>query len=260
MKTKLRISISVLGILLLSGALSAQSLKGKIVDNKSGEPIAGAVVAYDKGSISTDDQGGFSVKENESGDRLTISSLGYKSQEITVGDRSQHLVIRLEEDKKALDQVVVTGYGKSSKEKLTGSVSTITAETLAQYPGTNLLEVLQGRIAGLTIARTSGLQGSATSINIRGVNTFTSGASGHTCCVSGDATNTNTEPLVIIDGVPFINQSVSPLDLGAVGAVGPLATLSTSDVERIDVLKDADATAIYGSRGANGVILITTKK
>ncbi|MDR2564211.1 MAG: TonB-dependent receptor plug domain-containing protein [Prevotellaceae bacterium] len=258
MKTKLKISVTILSFLLLSGHLNAQSLKGKIVDKKSGEPIAGAVVAYDKGSVLTDDQGTFTVNQKESGDRLSVSILGYKSQEVALGDRPQNLVIRLDAEQKALSEVVVTGYGKSSKEKLIGSVSTITAETLAQYPGTNLLEVLQGRVAGLTIARSSGLAGSATSINIRGVNTFTSGASGCACCISGEVTN--TEPLVIVDGVPFINQSVSPLDLGAVGSIGPLATLSTSDVERIDILKDADATAIYGSRGANGVILITTKK
>jgi TonB-dependent SusC/RagA subfamily outer membrane receptor len=78
------------------------------------------------------------------------------------------------------------------------------------------------------------------------------------CCVDEEATN--TEPLIIVDGIPFINQSISAWEIGAAGAIGPLATISTSDLERIDVLKDADATAIYGSRGANGVILITTKK
>lgn len=248
-----------MAFLLFTGNLNAQSLQGKIVDKKSGEPIAGALVAFDNGGVSTNDQGEFSVDPKETKGLLKIAFLGYKPQQVAINEKSKNLVIRLEEDPKALDEVVVIGYGKSSKEKLTGSVSTITSETLAQYPGTNLLEALQGRVAGLTIARSSGLLGSATSINIRGVNTFTSGAGGHTCCVSGDPTNTNTEPLVIIDGVPFINQSVSPLDIGSVGAIGPLATLSTTDVERIDILKDADATAIYGSRGANGVILITTK-
>lgn len=90
------------------------------------------------------------------------------------------------------------------------------------------------------------------------LNGFTDSCGAGGCC--GVTEGTKVEPLIVIDGVPFINESISPLDIGAVGAVGPLASLSTADIERIDVLKDSDATAIYGSRGANGVILITTRR
>jgi TonB-dependent SusC/RagA subfamily outer membrane receptor len=209
--------------------------------------------------VITDINGEFSVDAKKAGKSVNVSFLGYKEQKVDLNRISENPVINLEEDSKALNEVVITGYGKSTREKATGNVSTITAETLAQYPGTSVIDVLQGRVAGLTIAKSSGLPGSNASINIRGLNT-PSGAVGDACgcCTTGDATN--TEPLVIIDGVPFVNQSISALDLGAVGSIGPLATLSTADIERIDVLKDSDATAIYGSRGANGVILITTKK
>ncbi|MDR3339024.1 MAG: TonB-dependent receptor plug domain-containing protein [Candidatus Symbiothrix sp.] len=259
MKTKIKFSVVILSLLLSINGLNAQNVKGKIVD-KNGDPISGATISYGENQgITADNKGEFTVNLAEVGKQFSVNSLGYKSKQVNLNNRSRDLTIQLDEDLKTLDQLVITGYGKSSREKLTGSVSSITAETLAQYPGTSVLEVLQGRVAGLSIAKSSGLSGSNASINIRGLNT-PSGAVGDACgcCTTGESTN--TEPLIIIDGVPFINQSISPLDIGAVGATGPLATLSTSDLERIDVLKDADATAIYGSRGANGVILISTKK
>jgi TonB-dependent SusC/RagA subfamily outer membrane receptor len=259
---KTRIIVILAGIFLTAGILNAQSIKGKVV-SKTKAPLAGAVVKLGEAATETNAKGEFSISSPESGDKtLQISLLGFESQEIIVEDASQSINVTLNEGVSALDDVVVIGYGKSSKKKNTGTVSTITSETLSKYPGTSVLEVLQGRVSGLTVAKSSGLPGSNASINIRGKNTIDEGAvdacgSGG-CC--GVTEGTNTEPLIVIDGVPFINQSVSPLDIGAVGQIGPLASLSTADVERIDVLKDSDATAIYGSRGANGVILITTKR
>jgi TonB-dependent SusC/RagA subfamily outer membrane receptor len=258
MKAKTFTSLA-LGLLLSISGINAQTIKGKVIDKSSNEPVVGAVVSYgNNAGTSTDENGEFTVDSKTAGKNLNVSLVGYKAQKVDIKGNT-NLTISLEEDQKALSDVVVIGYGKSSREKLTGNVSTITSETLAQYPGTSVLEVLQGRVSGLSIAKSSGLPGSNASINIRGLNT-PSGAVADACgcCTTDDATN--TEPLIIIDGVPFINQSVSALDIGAVGSIGPLATLSTSDLERIDVLKDSDATAIYGSRGANGVILITTKK
>jgi TonB-dependent SusC/RagA subfamily outer membrane receptor len=259
----LKIFSVALGLLLSISGISAQTVKGKVVDKKSNEPIVGAVVTYSKGGGSvTDVNGEFTVKSEDAGDGLNVSLIGYKAQKIGLDGKTKNLTIRLEEDQTVLNDVVVVGYGTSTREKLTGNVTTINAETLAQYPGSNVLEVLQGRVSGLTLTKNSGVAGAGASINIRGLNTPLGAAvdacGPNGCCVEEGATN--TEPLIIIDGIPFINQSISAWEVGAAGAIGPLSTISTSDLERIDVLKDADATAIYGSRGANGVILITTKK
>jgi TonB-dependent SusC/RagA subfamily outer membrane receptor len=261
MKTKIRFIALLSGILFLSGSLlSAQTIiKGKVV-SKNNEPLVGAVVTLGETATETNDKGEFAIKSATAAANSTIkvSLLGYATREVTVDDASVKQTVQLAKSAEKLDDVVVIGYGKSSKKKATGTVSTITRETLEQYPGTNLLEVLQGRVAGLSVAKTSGLPGSNSSINIRGVNTLNEGGGGG-CCGGGGSGGANTQPLIVIDGVPFINQSISPLDIGAVGEIGPLASISTADIERIDVLRDSDATAIYGSRGANGVILITTK-
>jgi TonB-dependent SusC/RagA subfamily outer membrane receptor len=263
MKTKIRFIALLSGILFLTGSLlNAQTIiKGKVV-SKNNEPLVGAVVTLGETATETNDKGEFAIKSatTAANNTIKISLLGYATQEVTVDDASAEQTVQLAKSAEKLDDVVVIGYGKSSKKKLTGTVSTITRETLEQYPGTSLLEILQGRVAGLMITKTSGLPGSNSSINIRGVNTISDGSGGgHACCGGGAPTATNTQPLIVIDGVPFVNQSISPLDIGAVGEIGPLASISTADIERIDVLRDSDATAIYGSRGANGVILITTK-
>jgi TonB-dependent SusC/RagA subfamily outer membrane receptor len=260
MKVKIKFSIILLGIFLSGSVLNAQNtIRGKVV-SKNNEPLTGAVVAIGETATETNNQGEFVIKSaNAANSTLKVSLLGFEAQEINVDDASAVQIVKLAKSTEKLDDVVVIGYGKSTKKKSTGTVSTITKETLAQYPGTSVLEILQGRVAGLTLTKNSGLPGSTASINIRGVNTISSEGGGHSCCGGGAPTTTNTEPLIVIDGVPFINQSISPLDIGAVGIIGPLASLSAADVERIDVLKDSDATAIYGSRGANGVILITTK-
>jgi iron complex outermembrane receptor protein len=263
MKANIRFIILLAGIVLTGGILNAQTtVRGKVV-SKNNEPLVGAVVTLGDVATETNDNGEFAVKSaTANNNTIKVSLLGYASQEIAVDDTSIPQTVQLVKSTENLDDIVVIGYGKSSKQKSTGTVSTITRETLDQYPGTNVLEVLQGRISGLSIAKTSGLPGSNASINIRGITTidegFTDSCGTGGCC--GVTEGTKVEPLIVIDGVPFINESISPLDIGAVGAVGPLAGISTSDVERIDVLKDSDATAIYGSRGANGVILITTKR
>ncbi|MDR0726003.1 MAG: TonB-dependent receptor plug domain-containing protein [Prevotellaceae bacterium] len=259
MKANIRFIVLLVGTVLTAGILNAQTIKGKVISTNN-DPLVGAVVTLGDAATETNDKGEFAIKTAKANNNtIKVSLLGYNSQEIAVEDVSAAQTVQLAKSTENLDDVVVIGYGKSTKKKSTGTVSTITRETLEQYPGTSLLEVLQGRVAGLSISKTSGLPGSNASINIRGVNTISDGGGGHGCCGGGAPTSTNVEPLIVVDGVPFINQSISPLDIGAVGAIGPLASLSTTDIERIDVLKDSDATAIYGSRGANGVILITTK-
>lgn len=209
--------------------LSAQNQKtitGTILDEK-GESVIGASVIV-KGTINgtiTDVDGKFSLNVNEN-DILTVSYLGFLSQEIPVAGKSS-LQITMKENVEMLNEIVVVGYGVMRKKDLTGAVSSIDAKSMQDKPVANIGEALQGRASGVQIIN-SGAPGSNVSIRIRGISTIN-----------------NSEPLLVIDGVPT--------DLS-------LNSLNMEDVQSVDVLKDASATAIYGSRGANGVVLITTKK
>jgi TonB-dependent SusC/RagA subfamily outer membrane receptor len=262
MKTK--ILTLILGILFSGAGLQAQTVKGRVID-RNGDPVIGASIAFSngKGTVS-DDSGRFSFDRQNAGKTIKVSFVGFKTEEVKLG-KTDDLSITLDEDAKYLDEAVVLGYETTTKEKITGSVTSITSDVLERYSGKSVLDVLQGRVAGLQISAKNGLPGSTAKINIRGNNTigssYVDGCGHESCCVDPEADKqTVTEPLIIVDGIQFINQSVSTLAIGAAGATGPLATLSTSDIERIDILKDADATAIYGTRGANGVIIITTKR
>ncbi|MDR1719539.1 MAG: TonB-dependent receptor plug domain-containing protein [Dysgonamonadaceae bacterium] len=264
MKTNIKLLSIVIALAFFVSSLRAQTIKGQVIDY-NGNPIVGATILFDKTTgVVSDENGYFSFDRASAGKTIQISHVGYKTEEIKLGD-SNSLTVTLYEDQKQLKETVITGYGKSTKEKNTGSITTITSEVLERYSGKSVLDVLQGRVAGLQIAAKNGLPGSTAKINIRGQNTigssYVDGCGHESCCVDPEADKqTVTEPLIIVDGIQFINQSVSSLSIGAAGATGPLATLSSSDIERIDILKDADATAIYGTRGANGVIIITTKR
>jgi len=220
-----------LGALLLfmgfQQANAQQAVSGTVVD-ESGVGVPGAnvlVKGTTKGAV-TDFDGNFSIDASPS-DVLTISFLGYVTQSITVGNKTS-IKITLVEDAAQLDEVVVIGYGTAKKSDLTGSVSRVTADSFKDQPVTRVEEALQGRAAGVTVSKSNGQPGGAVKVRIRGINSIT-----------GD-----NSPLVVIDGV-----------LG-----GDLATINPNDIASMDVLKDASATAIYGVRGANGVILISTKK
>lgn len=181
-------------------------------------------------------------------DTLVFSYLGYKIQEIAVGNRTI-LNVTMLPDATALDQVVVNaGYYKVSDREKTGSISRVTASEIEKQPVSNPLAAMQGRMAGVDIVQTSGVAGGGFDVRIRGRSSITSG----------------NEPLYIIDGVPYNSGSLADKGIAAEiipGAnISPLNAISPANIESIEVLKDADATAIYGSRGANGVILITTKK
>src|SRR5690606_24063864 len=175
---------------------------------------------------------------------LTISYIGYQTVEVTANDLSDAAyTIRLQPDFGRLDEVTVIGYGTTSKRVSTGSTAGISSDEISQAPVNNPLAALQGRIAGLEVNTSNGLPGSAFTVRLRGLNSL------------GDA----NDPLYIIDGIPYFSESLNMFN-GDNGGQSPLSGINPADIERIDVLKDADATAIYGSRGANGVILITTKK
>lgn len=225
--------VSRIGLLILTLLftlhLSAQNKKtitGTILDEK-GESIIGASVAV-KGTANgtiTDIDGKFSLDVNEN-DILAITYVGFLAQEIPVTGKS-NLQITLKENAEMLDEIVVVGYGVMRKRDLTGAVSSIDSKSMQDKPVANIGEALQGRASGVQIIN-SGAPGSNVSIRIRGISTIN-----------------NSEPLLVIDGVP------TDLSLNA---------LNMDDVQTVDVLKDASATAIYGSRGANGVVIITTKK
>lgn len=222
-------------------AVSVQQSRGRVVDER-GRPLVGVSVRIKGSSRGTStDQDGYFTLPNAGQPTLIISYVGYQTQEV------QHVAgvmdIVLAPDFGDLDAVTVIAYGTSSRRTSTGSTARISSEEISRAPVNNVLEALQGQIAGLDISAGSGLPGSSFNVRLRGLNSI--GAS--------------NAPLFIIDGVPFFSESLN-MFTGDNGTQSPIAGINPSDIERIDVLKDADATAIYGSRGANGVILITTKK
>lgn len=160
------------------------------------------------------------------GSTLVFSAIGFVSQETVVSGATVN--IKLATNTKALDEVVVVGYGVQRAEAVTGSVASISGETLREVPAANISQALQGRLPGVQFSQTSSQPGAATQIRIRGVRSLTA----------------SNDPLIVLDGIPFP---------GSIGDINP------NDIQSVDVLKDASATAIYGSRGANGVVLVTTK-
>jgi TonB-linked SusC/RagA family outer membrane protein len=199
----------------------------------------------EKGTVSNEN-GIFSLEVEDPNAILVISGVGFETQEIALKGKTTLLII-LATKISPLDDVQIIGYGKTTRRLKTGSVSTIKAEDIGRQPVANAVQAMQGRVAGVAITQTAGAIGSGIEIQIRGVNTIESG----------------NQPLVVLDGavMPDINRGLGT----SIGGYMPwgsttMNNINPADIESIEVLKDADATAIYGSRGANGVVLITTKK
>lgn len=215
-------------------SLSAQdsyTLRG-VVEDSTGEPLTGASVLV-KGTtngVATDIDGNFALKV-KNGDVISISYIGYKTEEIKVAGQND-VKVTLIEDTEVLDDVVVVGYGVQKKSDVTGSVTSVGKDRLSKLPVTNVLQAMQGATSGVTITQNSSIPGDAPSTLVRGQNSI----------------NANSGPYVVVDGIPLNNTG------------GSLADIAPSDIESIEILKDASATAIYGTNGANGVILVTTKK
>ncbi|MCD7899074.1 MAG: TonB-dependent receptor plug domain-containing protein [Bacteroides sp.] len=184
----------------------------------------------------TDLDGNFSISVSQGQNQLEVSYVGYETKTVNLANKT-YLTIQLDEDTQLLDEVVVVGYGTMKKRDLTGSVSSVKSSDITLTPTSNALEAIQGKIPGMDIVRESGSAGSGVKIMIRGTKTL-----GFTDS-KGEKIR-NTDPLFIIDGVQG----------------GSYEDLNPADIESIDVLKDASSTAIYGSQGANGVVIITTKK
>ncbi len=224
-----------------------QQVSGQVTDEE-GESLPGATI-LEKGTTNgtiTDVNGMYSLTVSDNA-ILSISFVGYESMEIPVNGRSV-IDINLTSNVSALQEVVVVGYGSVKKSDLTGSVSSVSSETLEKFPVTSLEQGLQGRAAGVQVTQTDAAPGGAISIRIRGGNSITG----------------NNEPLYVIDGYPIINEPITRTGNTGGGSVvlktNPLASINPNDIESIEILKDASATAIYGARGANGVVLITTKR
>ena len=212
-----------------AGAFAQSRVTGKVID-ANGEPVIGASVMV-KGTTNgavTDLDGNYTISNVPSGASLNISYVGYRTQTIPVGGK-QSINVTLEEDKQLLDEVVVVGYGVQRKSDVTGALTRVGEKELNAKPVANAFEALQGKAAGVDIT-SSERPGTVGSIMIRGTRSL----------------NASSAPLYVVDGVPL--------------QAGGIETLNPRDIEAIDILKDASSTAIYGSRGANGVVLITTKR
>ena len=207
------------------------------VQDEAGDPLIGATVQQ-KGSgngIATDVDGHFklSLPKNAT---LVVSYVGYTTQTVAVDGRT-NLTIVLKEDSEVLDEVVVVGYGQMKRSDLTGSVTSVGEDAVKKSIATSVDQVLQGRAAGVQIQANSGTPGASTSIRIRGINSL----------------NATNQPIFVIDGVVIDSTTDDETS-------NPLSSINPSDIVSMDILKDASATAIYGSRASNGVIMITTKR
>ncbi len=219
--------------------LQQPNVSGTVVDDK-GEPLIGAYVTI-KGTTkgaATDINGKYNIAIPTSNVTLVFSYLGYLNQEIAVDGKTLINVV-LKEDAQELDDVVVVGYGTMRKKDVTGAMSAISTDKIDKSTIKSVDQMLQGRSPGLQMTQSSGMPGGSSTVRIRGGNSISGG----------------NEPLYVIDGVP-----IYPSAAGSQTDLNPLNTIAVSDIQSIDVLKDASATAIYGARGANGVIMITTKQ
>ncbi|WP_164674737.1 SusC/RagA family TonB-linked outer membrane protein [Flagellimonas maritima] len=216
--------------------LIQQIITGKVLDTQ-GRPLPGASI-IEKGTTNgtqSDFDGNFSINVTNRSSVLLVSYIGFTPKEIPVGNESE-LTITLQESTALLDEIVVIGYGSVKKSDLTGSVSSISEEELSVQKTTSVDQLIQGRAAGVQVTQVSAAPGGAMSIRIRGGNSIVGG----------------NEPLYVIDGFPVYNTANRNL-------TNPLSAIDPNNIQSIEILKDASATAIYGSRGANGVVIITTK-
>jgi TonB-dependent starch-binding outer membrane protein SusC len=217
-------------VVITDKSLQQAKISGRVTDSESGDPLVGVnilVKGTSTGAI-TDLDGKYSVEVVGSNPILEFSFVGYTMQSIAVSGQSV-IDVKMVPDIKNLDEVIVVGYGVQKKSDVTGSVTSVGKDRLGEIPVTNILHAIEGSTAGLTITQTSSVPGSSGNIQIRGVNSI----------------NANTQPFIVLDGVPF---------WGTTNDINP------NDIESIEILKDASAVAIYGTRGANGVILITSKR
>ncbi len=247
---------SYIGISVLQAAdISVESLEidrtvsGSVTDAETGDPMPGATVRVQGTNLGavTNEEGAFSLSVPDDATTLLISYVGYKTLEVNIESGSQ-FDVQLEVDDYVLGQVVVTGYGTQRREDVTGAIGTVTDEEFNAGVIVSPEQLIQGKLAGVSITANNGEPGAAQTIIIRGPGSL----------------RTGNGPLFVVDGVPLDDDNISPgrdnVGFGSSQPLNPLNFLNPNDIASIDVLKDASATAIYGARGANGVIMITTKR
>ncbi|MFT3936441.1 MAG: TonB-dependent receptor [Chitinophagaceae bacterium] len=240
------ITLLLMPLLIFSISIRAQDrqFKGRVVDQTTGQgvPNANVTVQGSNKGTSTDETGSFSISLPGAGKgkKIEISSVGYSTQTVAIADG---LVIRMKKDNKSLDDVIVIGYGSQKKKSVTGAVSRLKNENFDERAITRVDQALVGQLAGVNVKQNTGIPGKAFSIQVRGSGSISGG----------------NEPLYVIDGFPLTPNS-SNTGNGSFSTGNPLDNINPNDIESIEVLKDAAAAAIYGSRASNGVVLITTKR
>lgn len=225
--------------------LQQKRVTGTVTDAATGERLPGVTVII-KGTttgVASDIDGNYAIDVPSASTVLQFTSVGYAAQEITVGTRNV-INVQLQGDVTMIDELVVIGYGFKKKRDLTGSISSVSAAALEDTPVKDVLSALQGRAPGVVVTANSGAPGAGITVRVRGHSSLNSG----------------NDPLYVIDGIPVESSSQSLLNGYDMHGLNPLADINPGDIESIEVLKDAASTAIYGSRAANGVVLITTKR
>nr|HQU58138.1 TonB-dependent receptor plug domain-containing protein [Saprospiraceae bacterium] len=226
-----------------SVAVAQQTLTGTVTDADTGEPLIGAsllVVGTSKGAI-TDFNGDYELELPKDAAQLEVSYAGYTPQVLALAGQSR-IDVQLNPGR-LLDEVVVVGYGIQKKKDVSSAIQSIGAEDIQDIPSASFEVAMQGKASGVNITSPSGTPGGAINVNIRGISSISA----------------SSQPLFIIDGIPVVSRNNSALNQN-IQPVNPLADINPNDIESITILKDASATAMYGSRGANGVVLITTKR
>jgi len=245
MKFKLLKQLMFLSIMLLSSVIFAQTVNGTVTGDDGPLPGVNIIVKGTQNGVSTDFDGNYSIDDVGSDAILVFSFIGFINQEIAVSGQSV-INVQLLADAEALDEVIVIGYGTTTVKDATGAVASVSSKDFNGGAIVAPEQLIQGKVAGVQITQSSGEPGAGIAIRIRGTTSVRS----------------NNDPLYVVDGVPLSGENTSAETRNGIGsssATNPLSFLNPNDIESISVLKDASATAIYGSRGANGVVIVTTK-
>ncbi|MCG2462750.1 SusC/RagA family TonB-linked outer membrane protein [Flavobacteriaceae bacterium F89] len=246
MKITFRKCLLLVGALLCIGLVKAQTVSGTVSDSNGPLPGASVLIKGTTNGAQTDFDGNYTLNNVGSDATLVVSYIGFKTQEIAVNGQTT-INVTMEEDAEALSEVVVVGYGTTTKKDATGAVDAINADDITTVASANPAEALRGKVAGVQISQTNGEPGGGINIRVRGNSSVRSG----------------NDPLIVVDGIPLAGGNISAggsdIGLGNSAPKSALNFINQDDIESITVLKDASSTAIYGSRGANGVVIITTK-
>ena len=235
-----------LGILLFHSSLTfaqTRQIFGKVLDAKDKSALSGVTISAKgtKASVVSGPDGSFSIKVGPKATALHFSYIGFDDQEVPIGAGGDPILVSLAGSQKALNEVVVVGYGKAMKKDVTGAIAQVNAKDIENFPAPSFESAIQGKAPGVVVSSGSGKLGQAIQINIRGTSSISA----------------SSQPLYVIDGLPVTSTSVSDKSNDD---TNPLADINPNDIESVEVLKDASASAIYGARAGSGVVLITTKK